>query len=128
MNPTQHIATQAGNWRTRLTITVVIASVGMVAAGAAPSVARANKPSYGCSPGMNLGAYTISDYMQLPRTAAAVDQGLVSADAIIAALSTKVDKNGDQVVCVQLSQGKQVNNQPFGEYLYNVVDDEASTP
>jgi hypothetical protein len=100
--------------------------VGVVAA-ALPGQAAAAKPGYGCAPGMNLGAYTFGEYLQFPRTQAAINDGLIEEAGILAGLM-HYDQNGDQTVCVQLSLGKQVNNQPFGQYLYNVVDNNASRP
>lgn len=41
---------------------------------------------------------------------------------------TRFDKNGNEVMCVQLSPGKIEGNNPFGEFFYNVVDDNASKP
>jgi hypothetical protein len=40
------------------------------------------------------------------------------------------DKNGNGVVCVQLSNGFETwaDARPLGEYLYNVVDDASSAP
>jgi hypothetical protein len=40
----------------------------------------------------------------------------------------QVDKNGNGSICVQLSQGFQVNSRPFGSYFYNLSDDNASVP
>jgi hypothetical protein len=112
--------------RGRIGFALLVAVVGVVAL-VLPGRASAAKPGYGCAPGMNLGAYTFDEYVQLPRTQAAINDGLIDEAGIVAGLM-HYDQNGDQTVCVQLSLGKQVNNQPFGEYLYNVVDNNASKP
>jgi hypothetical protein len=92
-----------------------------------PATAADTKPGHGCPPGFNLGAFTFAEYLELPRTAAAIDAGLVTEQDILAAL-TRFDMNGNEVVCVQLSRGKIEGNNPFGEFFYNVVDDNASKP
>jgi hypothetical protein len=87
----------------------------------------AAKPGYGCAPGFDLGAYTFSHYLLLPRTKAAIDAGLIDEATVLAGL-TRADKNGNEVVCVQLSLGFEVSSAPFVPYAYNIVDDNASTP
>jgi hypothetical protein len=104
-------------------IASVAAAVALLSAGAAEGA----KPSYGCAPGFDLGAYTFSEYLQLPRTQAAIGAGLIDAASILAGLS-RFDHNGNEVVCVQLQHGAEVNSRPFGQYFYNVVDDNASKP
>ena len=39
-----------------------------------------------------------------------------------------IDKNGDGSVCVQLPTGFETNSRPFGEYFYNIADNNASKP
>lgn len=102
--------------------------VALVAALAGAGIAAAEKPNYGCPPGFDLGAYTFEDYLQLPRTAAAINAGLIDAETLLAGLAAGVDHNGNEVVCVQLSYGFETNSRPFGQYIYNVVDDNASVP
>jgi hypothetical protein len=98
-----------------------------VLALAAASSAAAEKPSYGCPPGFNIGAVNFDDYIQLPRTDAAIEAGLTTEQEVRGFL-TQVDKNANGVVCVQLSRGKVEGNNPFGEFFYNLVDDNAATP
>ena len=98
--------------------------MALAAAGAASG---SGKPSYGCPPGFNLGAVSFADYLTLERTDAAINAGLATEQDILDSLS-RFDQNGNEVVCVQLSLGKIEGNNPFGQYLYNVVDDNASTP
>jgi hypothetical protein len=109
---------------TRLTIAIAGCAL---AAAIAPLGAMADKPSYGCPPGMNLGSYTFQDYLGLPRTQAAINDGLVTTEATLAALAA-IDNNGNGSVCVQLRHGDEVNSRPFGPYFYNVTDDNASVP
>jgi hypothetical protein len=106
---------------------VVALLVGTVVAAAAPGAATAAKPSYGCAPGFNLGALTFEQYLQLPRTQAAINDGLIDEASILAGLA-HYDKNGNETVCVQLNHGFEISNRPFGQYLYNVVDDASSAP
>ena len=107
----------------RIGLLLAVTAFALAATGAATG----GKPSYGCPPGFNLGAVSFADYLELERTAAAIDDGLVTEEAILGGLGS-VDKNGNGVVCVQLSRGKIEGNNPFGEYFYNIVDDNASTP
>ena len=103
-------------------------AAALVAALVGAGSAQADKPSYGCPPGFNLGAYTFEEYMQLPRTVAAIDAGLVDAETVLAGLAARFDQNANEVVCVQLSHGFETNSRPFGEFFYNVADDNASVP
>jgi hypothetical protein len=97
------------------------------AAVAAPASAGADgKPSYGCGQGFNLGALTYAEYLLLPGTQAALDQGLVSEETIRAGL-VRVDHNANGVICTQSVPGWQISHKPFAVYLYNVVDDASSS-
>jgi hypothetical protein len=107
-------------------LVAAVLGVSLLAA-AAPGTATATKPSYGCAPGFNLGAVTFEQYLDLPRTQAAIDAGLIDDAGIIAGLS-HYDANEDEVICVQLNLGYQISNRPFGQYLYNVVDNASSAP
>jgi hypothetical protein len=97
----------------------------------APATASADKPSYGCPSGFNLGAHalTAGDYAALPRSQAAIDAGLIDVEGLLAGAAF-YDKNGNAVVCVQLSNGFETwsDSRPLGAYLYNVVDDASSAP
>ena len=99
-----------------------------LAAALAPVAASAGagKPGYTCPPGFNLGAKNLADYLQLPRTKAAIADGLATEEDIAAAFAAR-DGNGDGYVCVQLSEGYQKNG-PWSVYYYNVTDDNASVP
>ena len=103
-------------------------AAALVAALVSAGIAQADKPSYGCPPGFNLGAYTFEEYLQLPRTVAAINAGLIDAETLLAGLAARFDHNANEVVCVQLSNGFETNSRPFGEFIYNVADDNASVP
>jgi hypothetical protein len=92
-----------------------------VAAGAG-----AGKPGYTCPPGFNLGANNLVQYLQLPRTQAAIADGLTTEEEVATGFAAK-DRNGDGYLCVQLSEGFQKNG-PYSVYYYNVTDDDASVP
>ncbi len=85
------------------------------------------KPSNTCPPGFNLGALTFQQWLALPRTQAEIRDEVATVEQILAGLAG-VDKNGNGVVCGQLSRGLEVGNAPGMQYIYNVVDDNASTP
>jgi hypothetical protein len=106
---------------------VIVAAGCAAAAIIAPLGTSAGKPSYGCPPGMNLGSKTFQEFVGLPRTQAAINDGLVTEADTLAFLA-QLDKNGNGSVCVQLSQGFEVNSRPFGSYFYNLSDDNASVP
>ena len=98
-----------------------------LAAALAPLAANAGgKPGYACPPGFNLGAQNLPDYLQLPRTHAAIVDGFATEEEIVASFHD-ADRNGDGFLCVQLSEGKQKTG-PFSVYYYNVTDDNASVP
>jgi hypothetical protein len=109
--------------RTALAILTVCAAAVLAPMSAG---ATGGKPSYGCGQGFDLGALTYDEYLLLPGTQAALDQGLASEEGIRAGLM-HVDHNQNGVVCAQSVPGWQISNKPFARYLYNVVDDNAST-
>lgn len=100
--------------------------VGALLMVAAPNAAQAaGKPSYGCSPGFNLGALTADQVLALPRSQAAIAAGVVDEAGIRAGVAS-VDKNGTGRVCVSVSNGLLTSNKPNGQYLVNIVDDNSS--
>ena len=93
---------------------------------AAPGAAQAaGKPANGCPPGFNLGALTVEQFLQLPRSQAAIAAGVVDEAGIRAGVAG-VDKNGTGRVCVSLSHGLVTNNRPGGQFFYHLVDDNSS--
>ena len=107
----------------------VVLVMGAVAAAmtVASGTASAAKPSYGCAPPFTLHAITAEDYASLPRSQAAIDAGLVDLEGILAGASV-FDQNGDNLICVKVVPGWDIAAKPFAAYLYNVVDNNASTP
>jgi hypothetical protein len=111
---------------TRIKQIVLAVIAGALVLVAAPGAAQAaSKPSFGCSPGFNLGALTADQILQLPRSQAAIAAGVVSEAGIRAGVAS-VDKNGTGRVCVQVSNGLITGNRPNGQFLVNLVDDNAS--
>ncbi len=108
----------------RLVAVVAAALVGTALVG---SVGATGKPGRTCAPGFDLGAYTPAAFVLLPRSQAAIADGLATA-AQIEAGAAAVDANGDGVICVQLSHGFEQNARPNGAYYYNLSDDNASVP
>jgi hypothetical protein len=111
--------------RTRLAVGTALCALAAVVGplGAAGS----DKPSYRCPPGFNLGSKTFAEYLALPRNQAVINDGLATAEQILAGVSS-LDKNANGSVCVQLNHGLEVSAAPFAAYQYNVVDDNASVP
>ena len=110
----------------RIKQTLIAAFVAALMFVAAPAGAQAaGKPSNGCPAGFNLGALTADQILLLPRSQAAIRDGVVSEAGIRAGVAG-VDKNGTGRVCVSLSNGLVTNNRPGGQYFYNLVDDNSS--
>ena len=104
---------------------VVAAASCCAALGMLAPPSWSDKPATGsCPGGFDIGAVARADYTSLPRSAAAIDDGLVD-EAFLLAGFDRFDKNANGIVCVQLSVGFETNQRPVGEYLYNVVDDTA---
>jgi hypothetical protein len=85
----------------------------------------AGKPTSTCPPGFNLGAVTFEEYLQLPRTQAALNDGIIDEPTLLAGLSS-FDRNGNRILCVQRNTGLDQTARPLGGYLYNVIDDNVS--
>jgi hypothetical protein len=110
----------------RIKHTLMAAIVAALLLVAAPAGAQAaTKPSYGCSPGFDLGALTADQILALDRTQAAIAAGVVSEAGVRAGVAS-VDKNGTGQVCVQVNNGLLTSSKPNGQYLINLVDDNAS--
>ena len=110
---------------TRTRLAVATAGCALAAVLAPLGAAGSGKPSFGCPPGFNLGSMTFAEYLTLPRNQAVINDGLGTAEQILAGVSS-IDRNANGSVCVQLSHGLEVGSSPFGAYFYNVVDDNAS--
>jgi hypothetical protein len=105
---------------------VLLAAV-VAAALLAASAGAQGKPGLGCPPGFDIGETTYAEFLGLSRTQAAIAVGLVTVGDTLAGLAG-IDKNGDGSVCVQLPTGFETNSRPFGEYFYNIADNNASKP
>ena len=93
---------------------------------AAPGMAQAaTKPANTCPAGFNLGALTADQILALDRTQAAIKAGVVSEAGVRAGVAS-VDKNGTGRVCVQVNRGLLTSSKPNGQFLVNIVDDNAS--
>jgi hypothetical protein len=79
------------------------------------------------SAAFDLGSKSFEEFLALPRSQAAIDAGLVTADQLLAGLRG-IDQNANGLLCVQLPHGLEVSASPAAPYSYNVVDDNASAP
>jgi hypothetical protein len=85
------------------------------------------KPSYGCGPGFDFHV-TLAQAAALPKSQKAIDDGLTTLDDLLA-LYRGYDKNGNGMLCMQEPPGwVDAAQRPLVEYLYNFVDDAASSP
>ena len=93
---------------------------------AAPQSAFAAKPSFGCSRGFDVGAVTLTQFLDLPRHQAGLEAGAFDEEFLLSVFS-QFDHNGDGVVCLKdvaaLNGGV-----AFWPYVYNLTDDNASVP
>jgi hypothetical protein len=92
--------------------------------GAAGTASAATRPG-GCGAGFDIGPVTIDQAVALPRSQEAIADGLTSESAA-RAVYAGIDANGNGVICAKLPHGFEVGSRPFGEYLYNFVDDDAA--
>lgn len=104
----------------------VAAATALFIASTAGAPALADKPSYGCPGPFTLHALTADDYAALPKSQAAIDDGLIGLEDLLAG-ATVYDRNGDNLVCVQDNPGIDDSQAPFAAYAYNLVDNNAST-
>ena len=110
----------------RIKQTLIAAVVAALMFVAAPAGAQAaTKPVNACPTGFDLGALTVNQILALPRSQAAIAAGVVSEAGIRAGFAS-VDKNGTGRVCAKVSNGLETSNKPNGQYLLNIVDDNAS--
>jgi hypothetical protein len=92
---------------------------------AASGTASAATPPAGCGAGFDLGPLTIDQAVALPRTQAAIADGLTTQGDVRAGYAG-LDRNGNGVICVKLPHGFEVSSRPFGQYFYNFADDNAA--
>jgi hypothetical protein len=92
----------------------------------APQSAYAgSKPSYTCPPGFDLGGLTVEQALQLPRIQAGLAAGVCTAEDL-AAFYDSADANGNGIICFQSIPPVETNPASGLQYVYNVVEDNAS--
>lgn len=109
----------------------IFATVALVAMAflLAPQSAYAGKPSSTCPPAFDLGGLTLEQALQLPNSQAGLAAGFYDEESVAAVFDT-VDANDDRVICFQTipASGATPNPASNWQYLYNVVDNQASVP
>ena len=93
-----------------------------------PAVAG-GRAGYGCPPAFDLGGLTLAESFGLPRIQAGLAAGAYTVEDHTAIFES-VDRNDNGVVCFKdvaaLNDG--AADASGWQYLYNVVDDNASVP
>jgi hypothetical protein len=93
-----------------------------------PAVAG-GRAGYGCPPAFDLGGLTLPETLTLPRIQAGLAAGAYTVDDHTAVFNS-VDHNDNGVVCFKdiaaLNDG--AADASGWQYLYNLVDDNASVP
>ena len=111
-----------------LRLTVVTAVAVLATTLLAASASAQGKPSYGCPPSFDFYV-TTQEAAELPRSQAAIDDGLISEADLIAVYQTRFDKNGNNMLCVQEVPGWVPERaEKRAEYFYNFIDDSSSSP
>jgi hypothetical protein len=98
------------------------------AAALAAAAGATGKPSYGCGTGFTYHV-TIEEATELPRSVAAVEDGLITPEDLIASYQA-IDVNGNGSFCAKEVPGFEEgrSNRQFAEYFYEFNDDNASIP
>ncbi len=89
-------------------------------------IAAGQKPIRGCAPGFDLGALTVEEILQLPRTQAGMNAGLYT-EGDVRALFERFDKNNSDRICIK-DVGALNGSANGWAYFYNAVDDVAAHP
>ena len=112
-----------------LRLTMVTAVAVLATTLLAAYASAQGKPSYGCPPSVDFHV-TTQQAAALPRSQAAIDDGLISLADLIAVYQTRFDKNGNNMVCVQEVPGWEpgLAQKPRVQYFYNFIDDSSSSP
>jgi hypothetical protein len=110
--------------RCRIRISLLLA-VG-AALVAAPGAQAGGQAGYGCSPGFDIGAVTVGQFLSLPRNQAGLAAGAYDESSLVSKF-TSGDHNGDGVICVKDVAALNGNAGPW-QYFYNTADDNASAP
>jgi hypothetical protein len=105
-------------------VAALAAALSVLLLTAVPALAT-GKPTPTCPPGFNLGTQTLEQWLALPRTEAAIADGLTTEQDVTDWFNA-FDSNGDGMVCAQLSHGFELTAP--NAYFYNAVEDNASVP
>ena len=82
-------------------------------------------PDFDCPQGFNLGAQSLESYLQLPRTQAAIDDGLTTEEEV-AAFFSALDRNESGDIWRATQRGVPKVRPVCTVYDYNLVDDNAA--
>jgi hypothetical protein len=92
----------------------------------AASTAATGKPRYTCP--QSFTRVTLAEALALPRTQAAINDGVATEAEILADYEAR-DANDNDHICFQLPPGFEASStSPFSQYFYNFNDDKASVP
>ena len=109
--------------RSAALLAAVVASAALAATAGAQG-----KPSQGCAPGFDLGEMTLAEGLLLPRTVAALTDGVATVEGLTAGFEF-VDNNDDGLVCLKAPPGSfNANPNSLWQYIYVLVDNDASVP
>lgn len=106
-------------------LVIVLLAVG-AALLSAPGAKAGGQAGYGCSPGFDVGAVTLQQYLNLPRNQAGLAAGAYNESSLVSKFNT-TDRNGNGVICVKDVAALNGNAGPW-QYFYNIADDNASVP
>jgi hypothetical protein len=94
---------------------------------AAPGARAGGHAGFGCSPGFDIGAVTLQEYVNLPRNQAGLAAGKYTLYDLEHSKFDPTDLNPDGVICVK--DVATLNGDADGwRYYYDIVDDNASAP
>lgn len=105
----------------RFVLGIVAAAVFALPGGIA---AAGGKAGFGCAPGFDLGALTLEEALELPRTQAGLSDGVFTKEGLAAGFAF-FDKNGNGELCFK-DLGALNGGVDGWDYFYNVVDDNSS--
>jgi hypothetical protein len=112
----------------RLLVLIAMCLLLLTLAPSSPAMAG-GRAGYGCPPAFDLGGLTLAESFTLPRIQAGLAAGAYTAEDHIAVFAS-LDHNDNGVVCFKdvaaLNDG--ANEASGWQYLYNLVDDNASVP
>jgi hypothetical protein len=102
---------------------ILLLAIG-VALLAAPNAEAGGQAGHGCSPGFDVGAVTLEQFLNLPRIRAGLEAGAYEAGSRVAQFQNS-DHNGDGVICVKDVAALNGAAGPW-PYFYNTADNNAS--